>query len=150
MGLKTLISNLNQLKNHVETTLDANIQANLNEFADMERERLKDGIGNDGEPLEREGAGYYPYTPAYTKYKRSKGGRVDVVDLKLTGSYADQISASRTGKHKATLYSRDNKDRFLSEQYPKTHGFSPEQKQEVKQMFIPKLLEASKRKITSK
>lgn len=149
MSLKTLISNLKTLQPYVEQRLDGQINVHLQQMANMERERLSQGKNKDNELLRRN-EGFYPYSPQYTKYKRAKGGRVDVVDLKLDGDYHKGITASKTGRLKATLYSRDKKDNFLPNNYDGIHGLTNNNKALIKESIAPVIVKAVKDKITSK
>ena len=149
MALEKLISNLKQLKQHLENKLDSQVTANLNEFEEMQRERLNKGENKEGEKLKRN-EGFYPYSPQYKKYKRSKGGQVNFVDLKLDGDFHEGITATKVGKGKVTLYSKDKKDKFLSNQYEGIFGFSPNQEDELNDMFKPQIIRAVKEKIANK
>lgn len=148
-GLNRLIENLKNLKPYLESRLDGQINNSLESMAQMERERLNEGLSTNGNLLRRN-EGFYPYSPQYTKYKRSRGGQVNVVDLKLEGDYHRGITASKTGRMKVTLYSRDKKDRFLPEQYDGIHGLSDKNKRQIRQDFAPSIVLAVKQKITSK
>lgn len=149
MSLAPLINNLKQLKGYLENSLDSQVSQNLSEFAQMQRDRLNTGKNADGENLTRN-EGFYPYSPAYTKYKRSRGGQVNFVDLKLEGNYQRGITATKVGKSKVTLYSKDKKESFLPSQYTGIYGFSPTQKKELNDMFRPRIVEAAKIKITNR
>jgi hypothetical protein len=149
MSVQPLINNLKQLKQHLENTLDAQVNANLTEFADMQRDRLDTGKNNEGDNLTRN-EGFYPYSPKYTAYKRAKGGQVNFVDLKLNGDFHAGITATKVGKSRVTLYSKDKKERFLPSQYTGIYGFSPNQKKELNDMFKPRIVEAAKFKITNR
>lgn len=148
--LDNLIANLKTMQTFMENRVDQSLNRNLQAMDEMQRERLEKGENNKGEPLKREGASYYPYTPAYTKHKRARGGNVSVVDNKLTGDYHDGITTQKDGKNKVKMYSRDKKERFLPKQYPGNLGLSPEQQDELKQeIFYPELAKAAKEKFTN-
>ena len=168
--LEKLINNLKQLRQHLENKLDSQVNTNLANFAEMQRDRLNEGKNKEGENLKRneefypyssegknkEGEnlkrneGFYPYSSTYKKYKKARGGQVNFVDLKLDGNFHAGITATKVGRGKITLYSKDKKDKFLPNQYEGIYGFSPNQENELNDLFKSPLIKAVKEKITNK
>lgn len=150
MPLTKLINNLKELQTYVVNTLDSTVNEDFQRITELEKERLSKGINADGERLERKDSDNYPYSPAYKKFKRAKGGQVDVVDLKLNGDYHRGINTQKTGKLKGKIYSTDSKEKFLPNQYEKIHGVSPQDKNTFEKEYSKKVIQVTRKKITSK
>lgn len=135
MPLTKWINTLKHLELNLNNGLDQDVNSMLGEFADMQRDRIDKGVNAEGERLERNTGEYYPYSPSYTKYKRAKGGKVNVVDLNLTGNFTRDIKATKVGKGKVHLWSTDYKNGILQSNYDAIFGFSPQQVEKLKEMF---------------
>lgn len=122
--LDSWLYKLRNLKTIIEDEMDRTLNNNKDVLADVQREQLSDGINSDGDRLERADKAYYPYALSYARYKRARGGRVDVIDLKLTGRFHRLIQARRIGRLKYVLFSTDSKEESLTTKYEKVFGIS--------------------------
>jgi hypothetical protein len=150
--LTNLINNLKGIQRKLDSTVDQEVRSNLDEFEDMQRERLDKGINKDGSVIKKENVPYYPYSPSYTRQKRAFGGQTKVVDLKgKTGNFRRQITAQKYGKGKVNIYSRDSKEQKLEKDYgTKLFGFTPDQKQEIQMNFKRVLTITARTNITNR
>jgi len=129
LPLDKLIANLEALERNVTNTLDAQLPNDLHLITELQREQLNDGLNSKGDLLEKNDGVYYPYAPSYERYKRSKGGRVDRVDLKLTGKFHAGIRTYKTGKLSAGITSIDSKTKKLETEFDNIFGLSPIKKE---------------------
>jgi hypothetical protein len=151
MPLTRWINNLKNLKQNLENDLNNIIPKFFNDLEKLERDRLSQGMTADGTVLMRKGSNYYPYSQMYVPMKRRRGGQVRVVDLKLTGAFHRGITATKIGRNKVQIYSRDSKDAKLNEKYDGIHGFSDKNKQEdIPRMFEPEIIISVERNLTKK
>lgn len=150
MPLEKLIARLEQLDTLVTNQLDAELPNELQNIADMQRERLEKGINTKGTALERNDANEKPYSKAYTKIKRAKGGQVAHVDLKLNGDYHEGIRAYKSGKMQATIKSIDFKDEILASQYNDILGLSPDQEKEFGAEYAKSINKVVRKFVTDK
>jgi len=150
MPLKKLIAHLESLERDVVNTFDAQLPNMLNIVTDEQINQLNDGLNADGDLLEKNDGIYYPYAPSYTAYKRARGGKVDRVDLKLTGAFHRGTRTYKTGKLKANITSINSKTTKLKTEFDKIFGLSPVRAEKAEDRFRPELIKIVKSKITSK
>lgn len=140
-SLEHVINKLRNIRGMVENGISAALTINKERLEDMQRERLEKGINAEGNELERvkprKDGKTSSYSPSYKRTRRKQGLQDRVPDLKVTGDFHDGIRAQKVGKKKITIYSNDYKNKFLTTQYDGVFGFSPDQRQQVKSLFIP-------------
>jgi hypothetical protein len=145
--LEQVIAKLKNLKGVIENGVSAGIIENKEEFEQMQRDRLTNGINADGDPLKRNNASYPAYSNAYAKKRKAKGLQIKHPDLKVTGDFHEGITSQKVGKKKVTMYSKDYKNDFLIKQYDGVFGFSPAQKEQVKALMLPTIERTVKQEI---
>jgi len=149
MAFENLIRNLLHIEQTAQSALDQEINGNLEKLADMQRARLSEGKDTDGNKIQRIG-GSDKYTPAYARKKQKLGGKVDRIDLKLSGDYHEGIKAKKISKQKVAMFSEDFKEKFLPIQYKKVDGISEEQAKEIESDFVKGIIRKVKTKITNR
>jgi len=136
-ALQNTVNKLKRIRSAGNTITAQIIDTQLKEIADSQRERIDKGVNADGGELEYNKSRSSPlnssgaYTRQYDRYKKKRGGQTQHVDLKLTGSYQNQIKAQRQGLTKVEIGSADSKAPFIEGNYNSIYGFTPQQKAEL-------------------
>lgn len=137
--MNNFIRNLENLELIAKKAISNSMDRHLDDFAQMQRDRLNEGKNNEGDLLRRKGADYYPYSPSYTPQRKKKGLQTQHVDLNVDETYHAKITAKKMGATKLFIYSTDFKDDFLPDQYNGVYGFSPDQRKQVKDFMNPEI-----------
>lgn len=133
--LTPLINKFKNLEAEMNKAMDVIVRQNEQVIANANRVQLAEGQSANDEPLKREKAGYYPYSPEYTKERKRKGKQTAFVDLNMTGDFQRSIKAKRISQARVQLFSTDYKNKFLPQQYPGVFGLDSERSKLIKEIF---------------
>jgi len=135
--LDKFISNLEQLQDQVLVNTPDIINEELPVIEQENRERIAKGKDINGKDIKYSKTRVSPlngkktYTKSYSRKKEKLGGNTGIVDLKLKGSYTNQIEAEREGNLIITQSADPNagKVKGLDAGYPNHIGLPTKQRQ---------------------
>jgi hypothetical protein len=140
-AFKDTINKFKRIRSEGTNLVSQSLDANLDLFGDMQRERIAKGKNAEGDKLEynkrRTSAlnSTGAYTRQYSKFKSSRGGQTSHVDLNLSGKYTNQIKAKRIGATKIQVESSDSKAEKIEGNYDEVIGFTPAQRILIRRMM---------------
>lgn len=139
MKLSDLISKLKMFRKNAEEQLANSLKSNEQEIENMQRERLSKGLDAEGDPLvflnPRKSKVGKAYTIPYERIKRKKGGKVNKVDLNLSGELYDSIHAKARKNILDINFDDPNKGKLkgIKNNYKEPLGFDDRQEVEISQ-----------------
>lgn len=114
MNVVDFIESLDRIDIH-QATISA-VEATKEKLEELNKEQMQEGIQNDGDIIRWQKDDHYPYTKPYERKKEKAGLQVEVVDLKFSGDFWEEIEAS-AGSDQIDFTSNNYKTQFLEKNY---------------------------------
>lgn len=114
---------------NVEQVAETSLSAISSDLVDAQKDQLEKGQDSEGDKIRWQKDSHYPYTKPYERRKSKLGLQTEVVDLKLSGDYYNELQA-RVESGKVVIKSMNDKAVYLEENYNKDliNGLNPEHK----------------------
>jgi len=127
-----LIARLNEVFQNLDIVELTAIAAKENEvkMVDLNRDQMNEGVASTGDFIRPD------YTPFTVAQKRLKGQRYDVVTLRDTGAFQDNMYQTISGSQ-YDFFSRDSKAVDLHTKYaPEIFGLTPDSRKKAWNEFL--------------
>lgn len=149
MPLTRWINKLEAVQRIAEQSMEKAVENSESTLVELQKDRMDLGLDVNGNFIEynkrrtselnETGA----YTKKYSKYKSSRGGKTNVVDLELTGEYKRSLKAKTTATPNGIdvdIESNSNHAKFIEKNYNDIYGLDKKQ-QDLIEKVISKQVE---------